>query len=243
MSNTFSLNRIKLLLRADWIEHRIKLIYHIGATIAGVLCYFLLVYANYDGNLIRIQNIAFVFGTVGTLINYCKYISNKIHQPKGLFLTLPANTIEKYVVLLLEGILLVFIFALIFWAGLPVISLFIANIPPIWPWGMWTFGNLSLYCFFFSLFFLSYITFRKHAVTITIVCIAATIASFIGLIFLVRYLVITYLGTDYNLPESIQKIAESILYFVKDYHGYLLSALNLFIFYRAYLKLKRKELR
>ena len=244
MKNTINLNRIKLLLRADWIEHDKKILFHIGAIIAGILIYYFLVVTDSESGEIsaKSQQLAFIFGTIGTLIYYCRYVGIKVHQPKGLFLTLPANCIEKYVALLIEGILLLLIYILIFSAGFYIISLFI-SFPLFMPWDIKTSAPASFFLFIFSLFFLSYITFRKYAIVITICSIAATVAAFVGLGFLCKYILINYIVVDNEIPEGLQDVFKGLFYVLSNYYNYLFYTATLAVFYLAFLKLRRKELR
>lgn len=244
MKDTFNLNRIKLLLRADWIEYYKKGIYQIGSVLAGMALYFSLVlYSNGNGNLPRKQLVFFSIGIIVTLIYFCRYAGNKVHRSKGLFLTLPANNLEKYVTILVEGILLLTLFICTFWTGIFIIHIFIPYFPVFAPWEMGISISYLFFTFLFSLFFLSYITFRKHAFVITVAGMAATVAVLVGIGFLIRYILINYVAVDGEIPETLQIVSKNTFIFLKDYHNYLLGAAVLFVFYLAFLKLKRKELR
>lgn len=243
MSNTFSLNRIKLLLRADWIEHHARISFHIGAVIAGMVVYFLIA-LNSAGNINpeRKQFLAFIFGFIGTLIYYCRYIGSKIHQPKGLFLTLPANTIEKYAVLLIEGILIVLLYQFTFWIGLYAISLFIPNFPVMNVWVIQNNFPLSIGAFVFSLLFLSFVTFRKHAFVIAICGYAVFITGLVGLIYVLSGMINGDMPCEINFFAEMNPFMNTVS-FLGKYYVYMFSSATLVVFYIAYLKLKEKELR
>lgn len=101
MKTDFSIQRINLLLRKDWIENKKKLAYGV-LVILGVLFFFLLSSILWDTRFRTFT--LYVLGSLGTFIAFCSYVNLMIHRPRGLFLTLPASNQEKYAAILIEGI-------------------------------------------------------------------------------------------------------------------------------------------
>ena len=105
MKTDFSIQRINLLLRKDWIENKKKLAYGV-LVILGVLFFFLLSSILWDTRFRTFT--LYVLGSLGTFIAFCSYVNLMIHRPRGLFLTLPASNQEKYAAILIEGIVVFF---------------------------------------------------------------------------------------------------------------------------------------
>ena len=101
MKTDFSIQRINLLLRKDWIENKKKLAYGV-LVILGVLFFFLLSSILWDTRFRTFT--LYVLGSLGTFIAFCSYVNLMIHRPRGLFLTLPASNQEKFAAILIEGI-------------------------------------------------------------------------------------------------------------------------------------------
>ena len=91
MKTDFSIQRINLLLRKDWIENKKKLAYGV-LVILGVLFFFLLSSILWDTRFRTFT--LYVLGSLGTFIAFCSYVNLMIHRPRGLFLTLPASNQE-----------------------------------------------------------------------------------------------------------------------------------------------------
>ena len=116
MNNKISLQRIKLLLRADWIEHKSQAVFAIGAFLVALIVFFLLTLGDTTmKEFTRKQYFFYGIGLFCYFIYFCRYAGKKVHSSKGLYLTLPANTIEKFVTLLVEGFLLIALFHLMLW--------------------------------------------------------------------------------------------------------------------------------
>ena len=129
MNDKISLQRIKLLLRADWIEHRTQVSFVIGSFLAAFIVFFLITLQGdaTTRDFIRKQYFFYGLGLFGYFVYYCRYVGTKVHTPKGLFLTLPANTMEKFSALLLEGFILIAVFHLLLWLALYGVSLIMPN--------------------------------------------------------------------------------------------------------------------
>ena len=93
MKTDFSIQRINLLLRKDWIENKKKLAYGV-LVILGVLFFFLLSSILWDTRFRTFT--LYVLGSLGTFIAFCSYVNLMIHRPRGLFLTLPASNLHAY---------------------------------------------------------------------------------------------------------------------------------------------------
>ncbi|MDR1180386.1 MAG: hypothetical protein LBL13_00185, partial [Bacteroidales bacterium] len=92
MDTYFNLNRISYLLRADWIEHKKSLLLSLGGVL---LVWIVMLYFSGSDNT-KAQRLSFFLGGLITFIYYCRFISKKIHRPKGIYYTLPASNQEKY---------------------------------------------------------------------------------------------------------------------------------------------------
>ena len=83
MKTDFSIQRINLLLRKDWIENKKKLAYGV-LVILGVLFFFLLSSILWDTRFRTFT--LYVLGSLGTFIAFCSYVNLMIHreQPREI---------------------------------------------------------------------------------------------------------------------------------------------------------------
>lgn len=238
MNTNYSVQRVKLLIRKDWIEYRKKLIY--GALILlGVMLSCLLF--SKLGNLNFRPFTLYVLGLMGTLIGFCSYVNTMIHRPKGLFLTLPASNPEKYAAILIEGLLVFLVFQATFWIGIGVFSLF-TYVPPIALKDLtMTLQEFTLLAFVISLMFLSYVTFRKYALGIAFGGYILIIGSIIG----ASYLFFRFSGIEMGRnPAYVESNpAYTALHWLGIGFTPMFLLATLVVLYVAYLKLKEKELR
>ena len=119
MKTDFSIQRINLLLRKDWIENKKKLAYGV-LVILGVLFFFLLSSILWATRFRTFT--LYVLGSLGTFIAFCSYVNLMIHRPRGLFLTLPASNQEKFAAILIEGIVVFLTYQVTFWTGTGIAS-------------------------------------------------------------------------------------------------------------------------
>jgi hypothetical protein len=235
MDTYFNLNRISYLLRADWIEHKKSLLLSLGGSL---LVWIALLY--FYGSETKGQRISFFLGGLITFIYYCRFISKKIHQPKGLYYTLPASNQEKYFTLLFEGLLFFLAFATIFWLGLFLFKLFSSTFSLISLSELYHgIISIGLLLFVSSIIVLSHITFRKHAVLISFTGIAVYILLFV-------YVSIKVLFVDTVRFRSFIESSfanEAVVEFMKLICTPVLLAATIVVLYIGYLKLKEKELR
>jgi hypothetical protein len=238
MDTYFNLNRIGYLLRADWIENKKSLLLTLGGvSLVWIACLYLIWHGYTESSF---QQAFFYIGELITFIYYCRFLSKKVHQPKGLYYTLPASNQEKYFILLFEGLLFFLGFTGIYWLGLflfkffspdfPVMSLSelyygYAGINPI---------PIPILLCMSSIIFLSHLTFRKLAFLISFTGMALYVLLFIGVAWKVGYMITDGVYND---------IASEAFNFMRQLFVPALLVVTLIVFYIGYLKLKEKELR
>ena len=111
--NNFSFQRIKLLLKADYTEYKIYLYYALGAFAAIISVAFIIMnMEDTERGKLQIQYSLFWLMLFSCSTYFCQYVGRKVHEYKNTYLTLPARTSEKYVVILLEGFLLLLLYLL-----------------------------------------------------------------------------------------------------------------------------------
>lgn len=241
MNQFFSLQRISWLLRKDWIESKRSLGYALVAFLVVVFPFLWI--TTYDDD--KSNQVAFyILGLVGSFIYFCKQAGKKIHFAKGIYLTLPASTEEKYFTLLLEGVLTLIVYIGLFWISLYGWSLINPEFHPAPISVVYRSiegGSVSI--FFASLLFLSYLTFKKHALAIAIAGIGAGLGVLIALGFWLLKIEINREGmteTGWFLnPDALS----STVGFLTDHANSAMAIFTLIILYIAYLKLKEKESR
>jgi hypothetical protein len=234
MKHIIDLKKVKLLFHTDWVEQRVVFYHYVGTLTTIMILFFVLISwmnPNYEG--IREQYILYILGIAGTMVTFCHYVGEKVHRPRGLFLSLPANTIEKYAVLLIEGGMVVVLFHLISGFGCYVYHLYdnsfrILSIPYIlnaFP--------LSFMAFIFSSVLLSYILFRRYALPIVV--------GFYVLLLLC-----------FSILENVLRIHNftDIGMIVARLNGFTIRLWDIFFYiaalvcmYFTYLKLKTKEIK
>jgi hypothetical protein len=229
METNFSLHRIKLLLQADWIEHKKSLLYTMGVLF---LVWMAILYLSYFiiGKEKPGQILFFFVGGFSTLISFCILAGHKIHRPKGLYYTLPAGNEEKFAALLLEGLVYCLSFLLVYWGGLGLWKLCIPDLSVITTSGM-NLETMNMIVFLATLVFLSYVTFRKNPfLTLvggyTLYCCLFMIALYL----LLRILPTTQ--TSFDVWGTTNLVMQ-----------YVILVSTFILMYVAYLKLTEKEKR
>ncbi|MDH6313565.1 hypothetical protein M2137_002355 [Parabacteroides sp. PFB2-10] len=243
MNNTFNIKRIGLILKTDWIEHKKSFLLTIALLLIG---YLLLMW---NGSIHTHRNL-FMLGVVFTIISYFGYVGLKIHLLRGRWLTLPASTLEKYTVLLIVGLLYIGIFIFVFWFSTqvafrlndrPIVHLFGMESSNVsidgfrFPLAMRT---LALIIFHFAYFFLAQVSFRKYALVVAM----AVEAIVVGLYsYLKMYLFTNIFSTgDVTIPYIA---VENPLYFLVDHMNTILYVFSILLFYAAYVRLKKMQIR
>lgn len=237
MDTNFSLYRIKHLLLADWIENKKSLL--LGAGVLFIILISILLLNDVNSGRTNVQAAYFFIAGLSVFVYYCQFISKKVHKPKGIFYTLPANNAEKYLVFMLEGAIFFAGFFLIFWAGLFIIKLFIPHFVMIKMSELYHgISSIGMMAFLSSIIFLSYLTFRKHALLISFAGLGLYVALFSGALFKVLSMT-----ADIRQPYFISSFAFDAFEFLKQYLTPALLVASVIILYIGYLKLKEKELR
>lgn len=233
MNTRFSIQRVGLLLRRDWIEYRKKVMLY-ALIFVGIFAICLL-WPAYDSQRAFNPSSFYFFGLMGSAIVYFRYVGQAIHQPKGLFLTLPANTSEKFGALLLEGIAIFTVFHGLFWAAVGFGSWFVPikqfNMANLW-YELW---GLSVMLFLSSVMFLSFVTFRKFAFGITVGIYFSMLAALVGIAYLFRDTVFMRNG-EINFCQGYEPWISHLV-------APIFLLLTFGVLYLAYIRLKRKELR
>lgn len=240
--NNFSFQRIKLLLKADYTEYKIYLYYALGAFAAIISVAFIIMnMEDTERGKLQIQYSLFWLMLFSCSTYFCQYVGRKVHEYKNTYLTLPARTSEKYVVILLEGFLLLLLLYLLFTGCMHFPLLFRLNYP-ITGNSLLT-GKLSPFVamFLIALMFLAYLSFRKYAFLVTIGGYIGIMASF--------YLFLGCFGgrLTHNLHQAssffeMTPFSYTLEWLVR-YHPVSMTVATIIILYIGYLKLKGKEAR
>ncbi len=237
MNTNFSLHRIKLLLLADWIEYKKSFMLAMGVLFLVIIAISFI--GQMGSNSQAGQATIFILGGLITFVYYCRHIGRKIHQPKGLYYTLPASNEEKYFTILLESLVYFISFLIVFWLAMYVRKLFAHhfNVLSISELYIKTNG-IGILLFFSSLLFLSHMTFKKHPMLIGF----AGIAAFQLLFITVMVKVFPSFAEIYN-PYFISSFVSDTFMFLFNYMTPILLICTIVVLYVGYLKLKEKELR
>ena len=226
MKTDFSIQRINLLLRKDWIENKKKLAYGV-LVILGVLFFFLLSSILWDTRFRTFT--LYVLGSLGTFIAFCSYV------------TLPASNQEKYAAILIEGIVVFLAYQVTFWTGTGIASMLIHIQPVAFKDIIMTLQDFTMLAFVGSLMFLSYVTFKKYALGIACGGYILIIASIIGIVYLCINILNIQPGMNSFCYES-SPLYTAVYWLSFAFTPAFLIA-TLVVLYVAYLKLKEKELR
>ena len=235
MNTNFSLSRIKLLLRADWIEHKKSFLLSMGVLL---LIWLFLLFVG-EVSKTNTQAACFFIGGLIMLNNFFRHAGQKVHKQKNRYYTLPASTVEKYTTLLLEGCIYIITYVSLYFFGLMACMLYVPESIFIALSSFFNHnGSESGLLLFLSLVFLSYLTFRKHALLIAIAGLVAYTGLFVGVFArLVLENTITwpnYFNSSF-IPDTFR--------FLSDYYTLVMLISTLIVMYIGYLKLKEKELR
>lgn len=166
MNNILNFKRIGLILRADWIENKKTWMITMGLLLLSI------VLVLWDRALVQNKLVGWVI--LISAILFFNFVEKKLHRSKGLFLTLPASNLEKYISIWLVGLFYLISCSLIFWgviglnnliSGLPVVEMHSPNAIIV-----------ALLIFFTCWLFAFYCTFRKHAFIIGTALLIALVA-------------------------------------------------------------------
>jgi len=246
MKKNFSFHRIGLMLKTDWIEYKKSFLLFAGLLLAVNLFIFLI-----DRNGFQI----FVFSATmfGTLMFFYTFTGWKVHRSKNRFLTLPANTVEKFVELLIVGIIFFGVCKLIHLTVLGCSHLFMDT--QIWFMNDLPvdaiaradfFSQISMaviMLLFISTYFLvSCLTFRKYPLPL-----GALILILYGIVcvYTVYFFVKIENFNTINMSDGFFRsnaMIETIL-FLNTYIGWGLGIATVVLLYVSFLKLKEKQIR
>jgi len=234
MNNTFDIKRIGLLLRAVWIEHKQRFLISAGLLFIG----YILILWNVG---IQGQMRMFWLGIFITVLSYYSYAGKTIHYPKGLSLTLPATTFEKFLSLLLVGLGFLIIYGFIYW--LCIGSKFIlqdtdiiafSDISSNW---QYIYGGIL---FFITYQLLMYVIFPRFPLLIGMAVIVVIVAVFTRL-----YAFFLMDGTAFLKYDSFTRT--SPVYDTLEVLGTgfnpMMAIVSLILLYVVYLKLKEREIK
>lgn len=234
MKHIINFKKVKLLFHTDLVEQKVLLYHYIGTlTTIMILFFVLLLLMNTDGQGIKEQYILYTLGIIGTIVAFCHYVGEKVHRTRGLFLLLPANAIEKYAALFIEGGIIILLFHVISGVGCYMYHLYdksfqVLSIPYIlnaFP--------LSVMAFIFSSVFLSYILFRRYTLPIVMGFYILLLLCFSILENVLRVYNFTDIGI---VMVSLAGCSISFL----DIFFYIAALVCMYI---AYLKLEKKEIK
>ncbi|MDR0795154.1 MAG: hypothetical protein LBE79_03760 [Tannerella sp.] len=246
MDNKFSLNRMGLMLRADWIEYQKSFI--IFATmLLGVNA--IMLRATSEQAQVAIFSISFLT----TLLFFYSFVGKKVHREKNRFLTLPASGIEKFGEMLLVCLILFCVYLLIHAMLLGISGL--VNGAEIWVFqqkeiassaSSYNFNSvgiaIGMSTFVCIFLFICSIAFRKFPLQIGILCLILY-----GMI--CTYTVYHFVKMDnFEQLNSIKGFMHSnamveTVFFLHTYSFWGLGFASAILLYVSYLKLKEKQIR
>ena len=232
MNTIFDIKRVGMLLRADFIEQKLSLL-----TYCLTLLVIFSLWINKVSNFIG-EPYSFVLFVVS--LYYCYWLSKRIHHSKGIYLTLPASNLEKYVTLLIEGLIFLVGFLAMFWCAVALIYLLTGFVPAdLNKLNEWSLFPFSVACFFYSLLILANVMFKKYAFPIYILSIGGTVILLSWII----SKIVPYI--DLNWVKDLMMNMENKEWLITSgRYGYLIFfALTAVIMYVAYIKFTKKQLR
>lgn len=222
MNTTFSFKRILQILRADSIEYDMNIIFYSIALLIGQV-----VLMSYQGNYMGTFNFLMICVAVGC----CRFVGFKIHHSKGMFLTLPASTEEKFFAMLLEVLLIFIAYHILFGLAYFITGMF-AEYPVLNGYNIYN-GSLvwvSIGLFFFTLLIFCNTMARKRA--------------FILFLFTVFFLLFVSAKSTMWMTENAENAVLNFLHNTNDMHIWvsgILFALSGLLLYLSYVQLKRLE--
>jgi hypothetical protein len=225
-NNTFSFQRIGLMLKADWMTYRKRFCIVFGVIF---IIFIWLVWKTMNSTE-GLQSLFLLGLLICAIIYYNNYLERKVHHFPEQFLTLPASSYEKFFEIILVGLIHFVTFCALYFLALVINRLFF-GIQPI------TFNQLmdadvrgisGALFFVASWLFLFYILFKRYGLWIGGSILIVTLVS-IGK--LCRFLV----------NSSILKTETLISW--RDYSTLIVTIASVIILYISYLKLKNKQLK
>lgn len=224
MSTEFSLHRIGLLLRADWIEYKRNSLFRLIA----IPILLIMILAMERPPLLSPMIFWFIVPPVS--YGFCSYVNKKIHAFPFLYNTLPANNIEKFSALLIEGLLL-------FIASILVIYITIRPSSFELFFNILAVQSFQPAGFIVSLMLLAHVAFKKYALPNFLLGLALASLPLLvfGYFFLSHPVPFSYI--EYACPDL------RLLGQLSDYFNSAMWVVSLLVLYITYLKLKENELK
>lgn len=228
MNVEFNIKRVGWILRADWKEYT-KLI---SLAVCMIVPSLLVMRSGTEPS----QFTGLWFGLFLTLFVYQNYVDKKIHHSKGLWLTLPATTLEKYVALLIAGIAYVSAFLFLFHLARFVLYL-LQDIPiysikqlaePLKGFGFITFH--------FAYYLMITTIFRKKALGIAFLIEALFLG---GVAFVADYLMNA--RWEIYTMGSVFRVFDALYYFLGQQANIIFYLFALLFLYIGYVQLKKQQ--
>ncbi|MDL2256137.1 hypothetical protein LJC44_07105 [Parabacteroides sp. OttesenSCG-928-G06] len=228
MNGNLNMKRVGLILRMDWISIKEQIIF----VVILISCLMIALWNGSKDDQLGV----FWLGFTITLLLYQAYVDMKIHDPKGMWLTLPASMLEKYVALLVAGMACVGVYLFIFWLALGLIHLL--NDIPLYSMKVLSeptkgFGFIT---FHFAYFLLATVTIRKNGLGKAFV---AELLILGGLVYMFVPLMGSYWQVEHS--GSVFEMFEVFLSLLGDHANTILYLFAAFLFYIAFVQLKKQQ--
>jgi len=246
MKNNFSFRRIGLMLKADCMEYKKSFLLFAVLLLAANMFLF-----RETAN--GIQTFIFSATMFGTLMFFYTFVGWKVHRSKNRFLTLPSGAIEKFVEILIVG--------LIFFGVCKLVHVMVLGCSHfIYGTQLWFMRDMiidsnmgatlftqlkmaiGIFSFIFTFFFMCCIAFRKYALPF-----GALILILYGIICVYTVYLFAKIE-DFNTINYMDGLIRSnamieTVLFLSANSALGLSIASVVMLYISYLKLKEKQIR
>jgi hypothetical protein len=227
------------MMKADWIEYKIPVLIFFASLIAINSFMFMNMREGFQAFL-------FFAGVDAIFICFLMFTGWKVHRSKNRFLTLPASTFEKYVEMLLAGLILACVYFAIY-SGILYASHLISG-EPIWflsPTFLQESDNVfawGLVLFISVFFWMCYIAFRKMQFGIGILLLI----GYASVISYTAYLIARIENFNINIPHDGFVESNALfntLGYISSYNNWAMGIASAVLLYISFLKLKEKQIR
>lgn len=224
MKTEFSLHRIGLLLRADWIEYKRNNLFRLIALPA----IFIFSWITNPAPQILSMMIRLVIPLV--CYGFCCYVNKKTHASPFLYYTLPANSLEKFCALIIEGVIFLSVSSLIIYIIIrPISFILFCNIVAE--------QSFQPAVLIGSLMFLAHVTFRKLAFPRFLLGLGLSVVPFLAFGYFFSFPPTPIDYVEYICPDFTP------LLLLSEYYNLAMYVASVIVFYIGYLKLKEYELK
>ncbi|WP_106827962.1 hypothetical protein [Parabacteroides pacaensis] len=268
----FSLYRVGLLLKADWIESRKILLYYSLIIIAAVVVYSR-IFLTSTQTIVDANQIVFLFllGSIITFVWTCQFFHRKLNEKDGRYLLLPATHFEKFLTCAMEFFLMSFVYVGLFYIGMVLwnclfyrfiqdtvfySSSYIYN-------GRWNMefikGEFIIYNFFSpaqdestSEWLVAFLNLVIYLYVLGFISFKKKAGLITTLLMGTSFLVLSYTSMDFLEYFFSHTFQQNGIIYQNHYIGlnkitchisFILNLLSIFIIYIIYLKFKEKEVR